>query len=722
MKTILNSKRDRYLVRLSVFLIMAALIAGMAGCDGYPPCPTPPPSQNLEIRTWYDLNAVRDNLAGNHTLMNDLNSTTLGYEELASPTANQGKGWNPIGTFVPMCLYAGFSGTFNGQGYEIHDLYINRPDEYLVGLFGCVYDDGVIKDISVMNVTVIGKSSAGGLVGRNMGTVSNSSAIGTASGDSKVGGLVGYNQGPVCNCYAQGNVVAGGVVGNVSAVIGGFGVGGLIGLSERGPVDNCYFTGSVTSYFSCDEWRFLVGVGGLVGVNYDTVSNSYSNANVTGEYGVGGLVGRNIYGTMSNSYFTGSVTGNSDVGGLVGSNSGDGALSNSFYNYDEVLINGENIITIGALFGEDFGEWMANGKFLDVNERLSQENGYYVVNNVTDFKELLAFGQNDTLKFRLTSDLDLTTEPNFYIPYFTGEFDGDGHKISNLSLNYDLALPLGLFGYLAPGGKVTQVGVENINVTGYSGVGGLVGGTRHGTISHCYSTGNVAGDSVVGGLVGDNSFGIVSDSYSTATVTGYGVVGGLIGGNAGTVTGGDVGNSYSSGGVTGNVAVGGLVGVNYGTVINSYSTGSVTGDEHIGGLVGVNAGLGTVSNSYSSSSVSGDEYVGGLAGSNGERGTVSDSYSTGSVTGNSNVGGLVGCNSYDNDEGTVSNSFWDTQTSGQNTSAGGTGMNTTGMKNITTFSGAGWNIITVALNETNSAYIWNIVNNVTYPFLSWQTV
>jgi len=42
------------------------------------------------------------------------------------------------------------------------------------------------------------------------------------------------------------------------------------------------------------------------------------------------------------------------------------------------------------------------------------------------------------------------------------------------------------------------------------------------------------------------------------------------------------------------------------------------------------------------------------------------------------------------------------------------------MKNITTFSGAAWNIITVALNETNPAYIWNIVNNITYPFLSWQ--
>ena len=713
-------KLNRYLAKVSVFLISAALIAGMAGCDGYPPCPTPPPSQNLEIRTWYDLNAVRDNLAGNHTLMNDIDSTTLGYEELASPTANQGKGWNPIGTFVPMCPYAGFSGTFNGQGYEIHDLYINRPDEYLVGLFGCVYDAGVIKVVGVVNSTVIGKSSVGGLVGRNMGTVSNSSTIGSISGDSKVGGLVGYNQGPVNNCYATGSVVAGGAVGHVSAVVGGFGVGGLIGLSEGGPVDNCYFTGSVTSYFSCDEWEFLVGVGGLVGVNYDTVSNSYSNANVTGEVGVGGLLGRNIYGSLSNSHFTGTVTGNSDVGGLWGSNTGDGSLSNSFYNSDEVLINGENINTIGALFDNDFEEWLANGKFLDVNERLSQENGYYVVNNVTDFKQLPAFGQNATLKFRLKNDLDLATEPNFYIPYFAGEFDGNGHKISNLSLNFDLVSLLGLFGYLAPGGKVTQVGVENINVTGYSGVGGLVGRTRHGTISHCYSTGNVAGDSVVGGLVGDSSFGIVSDSYSTATVTGYSVVGGLIGGNSGTVSGGTVSNSYSTGTVTGEGGVGGLVGGNAGTVSNCYCNGKVTGTEAVGGLVGVNWGLASVSNSYSTGNVNGDEYVGGLIGFNGDRGAVSNSYSTGNVTGSSSVGGLVG----DNDgEGAVSNCFWDIQTSGRSTSDGGTGKTTAEMQDITTFSGAGWNIIEVALNQTNPAYIWNIpITPPDYPFLSWQPV
>ena len=145
---------------------------------------------------------------------------------------------------------------------------------------------------------------------------------------------------------------------------------------------------------------------------------------------------------------------------------------------------------------------------------------------------------------------------------------------------------------------------------------------------------------------------------------------------------------------------------------SSYSTASVVSDNNVGGLVGENGGDGTVSNCYSSGDViSYDNVAGGLVGGN--YGTVSNSYSTGSVTGSSQVGGLVGV-------GTGSNSFWDTQTSGQATSDGGTGKTTAEMKNITTFSGAGWNIIAVGLNETDSVYVWNIVDGVTYPFLSWQ--
>lgn len=443
------------------------------------------------------------------------------------------------------------------------------------------------------------------------------------------------------------------------------------------------------------------------------MSNSYSTGSVTGESTAGGLVGQSR-GTVSKSHFTGDVTGSSSVGGLVGYN--NGPVSNSFYNYDEVLINGENIITVGALFLDDFDEWLANDKFLDVNERLSQEDGYYAVNNISDFKELLAFGQNDTLKFRLKNDLDLAAEPGLYIPYLAGEFDGNGHEISNLSFDFDFVSHVGLFGYLAPGGKVTRVGVDNVNVTGTSSVGGLAGYSA-GIVSNSHAIGSVTGDvsgtgneGCFGGLVGHNVKGTVSNCYAAANVTGDRWAGGLVGLNEE----GAVSNSYSTGSVNGNMDIGGLVGRNWGTVSNSYSIADATGEYSVGGLVGGN--FDTVSNSYSTGNVTGNEEVGGLVGIN--EGTLSKSYSIGSVSGNEDVGGLVGQN-----YGTVHDSFWDTETSGQATSDGGIGKTTTEMQDIATFSGATWNIVTVANPSIrNTSYIWNIVDDETYPFLSWQPV
>ena len=623
-----------YVGKPGVFLVTAALIAGLAGCTSTY-IPPPPPSQNLEIRDWYDLDDIRDNLAGNHTLMNDLNSTTAGYTELASSTANGGRGWEPIGTFETDVSFTAFAGSFDGQGHEIHDLFINRHEEYAVGLFGSV-EGGVVKNIGVVHSTVIGEINVGGLVGANTGTLTDSYSSGIVSGNTCVGGLVGANNyGTVTKSHSS------------SVVTGDGRVGGMVGMNQ-GAVSNSYSTSTVIGQ------RF---VGGLVGWNVDgTVSNSHSSGNVTGSQEVGGLVGENsIRNTVSNSYSTGTVTGDHNVGGLVGSNGG--IVSNSHYNYDEALVSGKNMITIGALFDEDFNEWLANGQFLDVDERLSQEDGYYLLSSLTDFKELLAFSQNSSLKFRLKSDLDLATEPNFFIPYLAGELDGDGHKISNLSLNSDSTSPLGLVGRLTPGAKVTQMGVENVTITGDAYVGGLVGWNDDGTVTNSHSIGEVTGANRVGGLVGWNYEGTLGNSYSSATVTGEWEVGGLVGWN------------------------------HYATIGNSYASGNVSGNREVGGLVGYNQGS-----------------------------TVTNSYSTGNVTGYSDVGGLVGMVW----STTASNSFWDVQNSGQTTSAGGTGKTTAEMHDIATFVGAVWDIIAVAHEETNPAYTWNIVDGETYPFLSWE--
>jgi len=242
-------------------------------------------SENLEIWDWYDLNAIRDNLSGSYILMNDLDSTTAGYEELASPIANGGKGWQPIGSFWSSY---GFTGTFDGQGYEIRDLFINRPDEGCVGLFVIVDEGGHIENIGVVNATVTGYAYVCSLVGGNMGTVSNSYSTGNVAGEEFIGGLVGFNGG------------------------------------EVGTVSNSYSSANVTGY------EF---VGGLVGGSEGIMSNSYSTGSVTGERQVGGLVGENR-GTVSDSYSTGNVTGDVNVGGLVGANEEEGTVSDSFWDIE----------------------------------------------------------------------------------------------------------------------------------------------------------------------------------------------------------------------------------------------------------------------------------------------------------------------------------------------------------------------------------------------------
>ncbi len=162
--------------------------------------------------------------------------------------------------------------------------------------------------------------------------------------------------------------------------------------------------------------------------------------------------------------------------------------------------------------------------------------------------------------------------------------------------------------------------------------------------------------------------------------------------------------------------VGGLVGYSYGgSVTLCYSTGSVFGSLDVGGLVGSNSG--DVANCYSTGAVSGDDGVGGLVGEN-PGGWITTCYSTGTVNGargSRSVGGLVG-------SGTtftyrVTASFWDKQTSGQTTSAGGTDKTTVQMQDSKTFMAEGWDFV----GQPDGPHdIWAEPEGGGYPFLSWQ--
>ena len=148
-------------------------------------------------------------------------------------------------------------------------------------------------------------------------------------------------------------------------------------------------------------------------------------------------------------------------------------------------------------------------------------------------------------------------------------------------------------------------------------------------------------------------------------------VGGLVGQNDGTIT-----NSYARGSVEGHKKVGGLVGYQQaGTISNAYATGGVNGSSNVvGGLVGDNRGV--LNNVYATGSVDGKSYVGGLVGWNGKGGMIGSAYATGSVAASiRDSGGLVGLN----DGKVLANTYWNTETTGQSDSAGGTGLTTAQM-------------------------------------------
>ena len=128
------------------------------------------------ITTCTELQNIRNNLTGDYYLANDIDCSGI---------AN----FKPIGN----CDNT-FTGTFDGKGYKITHLHINRPYTDCVGLFGCIGSGSEIKNASLEEVDVRGRNYLGGLVGTNEGTITNSYSTGTVSGGAYIGGLVGGNR------------------------------------------------------------------------------------------------------------------------------------------------------------------------------------------------------------------------------------------------------------------------------------------------------------------------------------------------------------------------------------------------------------------------------------------------------------------------------------------------------------------------------------------------
>ncbi|MCR4881771.1 MAG: hypothetical protein K6A44_07460 [bacterium] len=266
---------------------------------------------------------------------------------------------------------------------------------------------------------------------------------------------------------------------------------------------------------------------------------------------------------------------------------------------------------------------------------------------------------------------------------FTGIFDGNGYKISDLYINGTGSMQ-GLFGFVIARTdtvNILNLGIEG-NVTANTSVGLLAGIQSGGIIRDCYASGTVKGTasnvgSHMGGLVGSPRGVKIENCHANVDVSGSYGVGGLIGR---ADAAGAIGNSimvstvsfFTSGNATAAqdqmmkdiywggieqyyyyrddgklVTISGNATPVHNTITNCYSTGTVTGTTYSGGLIGVMADNGaTISDSYSTSTVKGQTAIGGFAGSS--AGSIKRCYSKGSVSyngsgsGGNQVGGFLG--------------------------------------------------------------------------------
>jgi len=214
----------------------------------------------IAIYTLQDLDAVRNDLTADYILMNDLDFyDDSSYDQTDPDWATKkaswvsGEGWIPVGNIT-----TSFSGTFDGNGYTISNLYINRSTETYIGLFGVLSSQGLLHNLGVINIDIEGDEYVGGLTGSNSGTMSNVYTSGTVTGTSKVGGLIGSSSGAVSDSYSLcivdgdgttggliGENLAGGIITNASwnglLTATGYYIGGLVGVNNINATINTVF-------------------------------------------------------------------------------------------------------------------------------------------------------------------------------------------------------------------------------------------------------------------------------------------------------------------------------------------------------------------------------------------------------------------------------------------------------------------------------------------------
>ncbi len=372
---------------------------------------------------------------------------------------------------------------------------------------------------------------------------------------------------------------------------------------------------------------------------------------------------------------TGVQADNIDVNGRVSWSSTYPLVMDAYESItvaQSVYVNGLSSLTLTTNDGGKSGTISFGSKgnisFANLSSSLIIDGAAYVVaGDLSTLADDIA--ANTQGNFALANDYDASHDGTYSaapLGYFYGRFSGLGHTISHLTVIS--TRDAGLFGAAYYDVCCITVSKSHMKASGQYAYAGEIAGESGTTIHNVRFQGKIDCDNcpAAGGIIGESGNSI-SDAQADVILTGSAyAAGGLVG----WVDQGSISNSWSVGSVSGD-ATGGLIGIMGGAQVNEcFSEASVVGRKYgpFGGLVGLQGGQ--VTNSYARGAVTGDYtgygiggFMGTLVGS-----AVATSYSTGmvSIKKVSDVGGFAGQIS----NGTASNSYWDTKTSGTKTGVG----------------------------------------------------
>ncbi len=677
---------SRRLLRLLAMLVVAAMaITGLAATTPAqaqtavaPTAGDGSPASPYQIATWENLYWFSQNPG-------QWDRSYIQTANIAFPadiTAwDSGAGWSPIGNGT-----TAFSGSYDGQGFSISGLFINRGSENPVGFFGSAVDASV-SNLTLSNARVTASHEVGVMFGRTAGTTTATNchvsgeveSIRDGANAADAGGFVGFAF----------DIEVSQSSASVDVTARGRNVGGFVGDARRGTYALSFATGNATSSENGQ-------VGGFAGLcRTDSISNSFALGRVQqasgASQGAGGFIGRLIDNalvtpTISNSYSIGAASGGTTgVGGFVGSYVA-GNISDSYWDTDVsgLAVSGDpgasgqttpNMKNQATFSGWDFAAtWVMSSQLtydgypaLGYSGAIAQSPAGNEIATLSHLVWLAEDASRWSGAYTQTADINAVFvagwdgEASSGTPYsaqgfsaignvttaFTGSYDGGGFTIGNLMIDRPTTDNVGLFGF-ANGMTIENVILHGATLTGADNVGALVGHIDSGDIA--------SGSGAITNIqVEDVS--IHAGAGATASSASGGLLGRVRSANL------LVENVSTSGRVEGRQRVGGIIGSLRGNstifrfgASSAEVLGIASDSRFLGGALGVTEGgnpltefvysTGRVDLSMANTLGNGD--VGGFVGLTSSDAVVRDSYATGDVLGPSattdsrGIGGFAG--------------------------------------------------------------------------------